>query len=124
MTRNTIQRSLVLKAVLGLHNHPTADEIYDEVIKVCPSISKGTVYRNLNLLAESGEIRRVAVANAPDRYDFAVYPHAHFRCKACGRVFDYVIAEKELINDRDNPDLKASDYDLVFSGLCKNCGNF
>ena len=56
-SRNTIQRQLVLSAVRQLQNHPTADEVYQEVQKNCPTISRATVYRNLKLLAEEGEIR-------------------------------------------------------------------
>ena len=51
-SRNTIQRQLVLSAVRQLQNHPTADEVYQEVQKNCPTISRATVYRNLKLLAE------------------------------------------------------------------------
>ena len=54
--RNTIQRALVLEAVKTLHCHATADEVYEEIIKEHPTISKATVYRNLNLLSEMGEI--------------------------------------------------------------------
>ena len=65
--RNTIQRSLVYEAVNALQNHATADEIYEISVKEHPHISKGTVYRNLNQLAEDGEIRRVEVPGGPDR---------------------------------------------------------
>ena len=88
-TRNTIQRELVLSAVLRMKNHhPTADEIYSEVCKEHPAISKGTVYRNLNMLVESGAIRRVALPDGADRFDFEKVPHYHIRCTKCGRVFD------------------------------------
>ena len=53
-TRNTIQRALVLEAVNRLQCHATADEIYAEIAKEHPHISRATVYRNLNLLAELG----------------------------------------------------------------------
>ena len=59
--RNTIQRALVLEAVKTLHCHATADEVYEEIIKEHPTISKATVYRNLNLLSEMGEIRRLEI---------------------------------------------------------------
>ena len=57
MKRNTIQRTLVLEAVNRLRFHPTAEEIYDDVIREHPHISKATVYRNLNQLAEDREIQ-------------------------------------------------------------------
>lgn len=53
-TRNTVQRQIVLQAVLRMHDHPTADTVYAAVAADHPSISKATVYRNLNQLASQG----------------------------------------------------------------------
>ena len=86
--RNTIQRSLVLEAVNKLHCHATADEVYEEIIKEHPTISKATVYRNLNLLSDMGEIRRLEIPGSADRFDHITRNHCHVKCKACGRVFD------------------------------------
>ena len=86
--RNTIQRSLVLEAVNKLHCHATADEVYEEIIKEHPTISKATVYRNLNLLSDMGEIRRLVIPGSADRFDHITCNHCHVKCKACGRVFD------------------------------------
>ena len=120
MKRNTVQRTLVLETVRSLHNHPTAEEIYDNVLEMCPNISRGTVYRNLNGLADDGEILRVQVANAPDRYDFTVYPHAHFRCKYCGSVYDFRLPESSIPEEL-NEGFNVEDYQLVFCGSCPDC---
>ena len=69
-TRNTVQRQIVLQAVRSLHDHPTADSVYAVVAAEHPSISKATVYRNLNQLALQGEILRVPVPTGADRFDF------------------------------------------------------
>ena len=53
--RNTIQKELVLNAVTKMHRHVTADEVYDYIKKDYPSIGKGTVYRNLSILADEIE---------------------------------------------------------------------
>ena len=50
--RNTIQLSMVYEAVNRLKSHATASEIYDVIASEHPSVSRGTVYRNLNQLAE------------------------------------------------------------------------
>ena len=63
-SRNTIQRSLVLEAVNRLKCHATADQIYEEIVKNHPTISRATVYRNLALLADRGEIRRLGARTA------------------------------------------------------------
>ena len=88
--RNTIQRDIVLKAVRSLGNHASADEIYSCVSKDYPSIGKGTVYRNLNILAEEGEIRKVEIPEGPNRFDHSVGKHYHITCIKCGKVFQFV----------------------------------
>lgn len=119
--RNTVQKALILQTVRSMTNHPTADEVYDAVGSVCPSISKGTVYRNLNLLAESGEILRVSIANAPDRYDFTTGEHAHCRCRVCGRVFDYALRRVPELDDSCNSGFSAENYYIIVNGICKEC---
>ncbi len=122
MKRNTVQRTLVLETVRSLYNHPTAEEVYENVQVRCPNISRGTVYRNLNNLADDGDILRVQVANAPDRYDFTVEPHAHFRCRYCGRVFDFQLPDAPLPEGL-NEGFYVEDYQLVFCGSCPDCKN-
>jgi Fur family peroxide stress response transcriptional regulator len=84
--RNTRQRELVLEAVCG-GNHPAAREIFDKIAKT-ERISLGTVYRNLMILEEEGEI--VQVKSDPEliRYDRRLDLHHHLHCKVCGRVYD------------------------------------
>ena len=120
MKRNTVQRTLVLETVRSLHNHPTADEVFETVQARCPGISRGTVYRNLNNLAADGDILRVQVANAPDRYDFTINPHAHFRCKTCGKVFDFTLPQS-IFTSGDFEGFRVEDYQLVLCGTCPNC---
>ena len=67
--RTTIQKKLVLDAVLRLADHPTAEQVYAEVVKEHPTVSKATVYRNLNGLVEAGRVRRVSVPGQADRFD-------------------------------------------------------
>ena len=87
-TRNTIQRALVLEAVRSLHNHPTSADVYEVVREKHPNISRATVYRNLGVLANRGEVLRVEVPNGADRYGFLNRPHYHAKCRVCGGVFD------------------------------------
>lgn len=65
MKRRTIQRALVLSAVHHLKNHPTADEVYQYAAQHTPTISRGTVYRNLAQLEEEKAIRRIPIPNGP-----------------------------------------------------------
>ena len=119
--RNTIQKALIHEAVLRMGCHPTADEVYQEVAKAHPNISRGTVYRNLNQLAQAGKILRVQVANAPDRYDHCSQEHGHFHCLCCGQVFDYQLKSPPRPDPRRNPDLQVTGCAVLFSGYCGRC---
>lgn len=121
--RNTVQKQLVLQAVQELKSHPTADEVYRQVVLSHPSISKATVYRNLNSLAEDGVVGRVAMPNAADRFDFVPQRHYHIKCVNCGRVTDAsgsYHAELDTQAQQDT-DFQILRHDLVFEGLCPEC---
>ena len=66
-TRNTLQKDIILRAVNKLRDHPTADMVYEEVVREYPRISKATVYRNLNQMAKLGQIHKVQIPNSADR---------------------------------------------------------
>lgn len=121
--RNTIQRALVLKAVNTLQCHATVEEIYSLVVKEYPNISKVTVYRNLNQLAENGEIRKLEVPGDADRFDHLCHDHYHARCLKCGRVFDVDMDYIEDLEKRikDAHGFEFSGHDLMFKGICPDC---
>ena len=121
--RSTTQRSLVLETVKELHRHVTADEVYETIVKKYPSISRGTVYRNLNLLSDIGQIRKVEMTNGADRFDHICQEHYHARCVKCGRVFD---VEMECIADlekniKDTHGFEITGHDVIFKGICLEC---
>ncbi len=121
--RTTTQRSLVLETVKGLRNHATADEIYDTIVRKYPHISRGTVYRNLNLLSDIGDIRKVAMPNGADRFDHICHDHYHSRCVKCGQVFDVemdFIADLEK-NIKDTHGFEITGHDIFFKGICQEC---
>lgn len=121
--RNTIQKELVLKAVNEMKSHVTADEVYEFIKARHPTIGKGTVYRNLGILAEEGLIRKVEVPDGPDRFDFTLKNHYHVRCVKCGDVSDVDMDEiynlEEKINDTHG--VKFLSYNIFFKGICLNC---
>ena len=84
----TIQRQTICEELCKLTSHPTADELYDIVKKRMPQISLGTVYRNLEQLAECGVILKLETAGRQKRFDGNPAPHHHIRCKVCGAVRD------------------------------------
>lgn len=122
-SRNTIQRALVLEAVRSLRNHPTSADVYEAVRQRHPRISRATVYRNLALLAERGEVLRVELPNGADRYDFFSQPHYHAKCRSCGRVFDVDMPYHADIADEvaDAHGFAIEGHQITFTGLCPDC---
>jgi len=84
----TIQRLAILEYLEGTRSHPTADAILAHVQKKHPTISRATVYNTLEALTRAGVVLRITVEPAVARYDADIRPHAHFRCRVCGVVYD------------------------------------
>jgi Fe2+ or Zn2+ uptake regulation protein len=123
MQRNTIQRQIILAEVKKAHTHPTVEEVYLEIHKKHPTISKATVYRNLRLLAERGEIRQVSLPGEVDRFDERTEQHYHFTCKICGDIFDVDMEYLAGINEavRQKYGFRVDEHDVVFRGTCSRC---
>ena len=120
--RNTRQRQMVLDAVRSRRDHPTAEQIFQSVRSVDAHVSRGTVYRNLNLLCENQEIFRVVMSDC-DRFDLRTDPHYHLRCVACGRVQDvdspYDKAYDEALARKTGYQILR--HRLVVEGVCPDC---
>ena len=123
--RNTVQRQLILDALKKLNNHPAIDEIYAEIHKDHPSISKTTVYRNLRQIAKNGVIRQVSLLDGLERYDGSTKQHYHFKCKICGGIFDVDIDYLTNINNmvQGKYGFQIDEHDVIFSGVCLKCKN-
>lgn len=121
--RNTMQRAVIHEAVQALCHHATAEEIYAEVHLLHPSISRATVYRNLNLLVREGLVSRVSVGRGPDRFDAVVEPHYHLHCEICGKIEDVEMEPKhDLERDlRDTHGYRILGHEVVFRGICPEC---
>jgi Fur family peroxide stress response transcriptional regulator len=121
--RETKQREAILNVLRQADSHPTADRIYDRVRKEIPNISKGTVYRNLKLLKEMGEISELYLAGTVSRYEGRREKHYHFGCEKCGRVFDLDEPVNNELDDRvaRRTGFLVDYHQLEFRGLCKDC---
>jgi len=123
MRRETKQREAILEVLNGVGTHPAADWIYDEVRKIMPRISKGTVYRNLAVLQDEGEIIELNLSGTVSRYEVKQDHHYHFRCERCDCVFDLEVPVDNDLNRRIavSTGLKINYHQLEFRGLCHTC---
>jgi len=121
--RLTSQRQVILEELSKVKSHPTANEMYDMVRKRLPRIGLGTVYRNLDLLAELGIIRKLVVGGEEKRFDGVISPHYHIRCIKCNRVDDiFIKIDRGLENSAASYcDYKILDHHVQFSGICSKC---
>lgn len=123
--RNTKQRNLVMELMEGNFSHPTADEIYELARKKNPKISRGTVYRNLNFLVESGNIQKIVVPDGADHYDSVLEMHYHFHCDSCGRMFDVPrsvsVEVGKASREMESEGFSVTGHNLIFTGICPDC---
>jgi Fur family transcriptional regulator, ferric uptake regulator len=121
----TTQRQVILEELAKVTSHPTAGELYDQLRKRLPHISLGTVYRNLEIMADSGMIQKLETAGTQKRFDAVVANHYHVRCMVCDRVDD---VGGETLRGLEEKIRGLSDYIILghrleFVGMCPGCSS-
>ena len=122
--RNTVQKGIVFEVFRGMHNHPSAGMVYEAVHEKYPEISKATVYRLLADAAEEGDVLRLKLAGADDRYDVTLGTHYHIVCRKCGHVADVrTAADSSLILEGTEgcENFLVENCHMEFVGLCDKC---
>ncbi len=121
----TAQRRLILAELRRVRSHPTADQVYELVRRELPRISLGTVYRNLDVLARTGQVLRVGGDSVQMRFDGQTHAHCHVRCTQCSRVDDIeadpAVGVEEAL--RSKTDYRLTGHTIEFYGLCPACRN-
>ncbi len=121
--RYSKQRRLILDTVLKNKVHPSADYIYNLLKDENPELSLGTVYRNLNFLAQNNMLKKINIPNGSDRFDGTLSKHQHVICTECGKVVDICVPELAKICDTilDKTGFEVNCDSLAFEGLCAEC---
>ena len=121
--RTTLQREIILKTLASLPHHATAEEVYAAIHQQHPTISKATVYRNLQQFSRQGELVALQLEGDATRYDRRTHQHYHFVCKQCNQIFDVDMAPLQGLNQ----DVQAQfgftvdAHDITFRGVCPDC---
>lgn len=117
------QRESIKSFLAGRFDHPTAETIYSCLREEQPHLSLGTVYRNLSLLTELGEIRKISTGDGPDHFDGDTSFHHHFICRQCHQVIDLRMENIDhvLQTAADNFSGQIEGYVTNFYGLCEDC---
>ena len=121
--KHSKQRDMIMDFLMTRKDHPTADVVYMNVRQQNPNISLGTVYRNLTLLADLGEIQRLRLGDGVDHFDADTSRHYHFICNDCGSVIDLEMESIESITDIAAKHFKGhvAGHVTHFYGSCENC---
>ena len=121
--KHSKQRDALFELLQSVNNHPTAEWLYQELKKDYSNISLATVYRNLAVLCQCGEIIKIEVGDGTVHYDAVNAPHCHFICGKCKSVIDIDVPSAVNLNDEVNSlnDVIVTDSSLVFRGLCSKC---
>ena len=117
------QREAIKEFMMTRKDHPTADVVYMNVRQEFPNISLGTVYRNLTLLSDMGELLRLRVGDGVDHFDATTDPHYHFICQDCGAVTDLDIPIMHSIDEEAGKDFAGhiDGHITYFYGTCGHC---
>ena len=119
--RYSHQRELILREVLSRSDYPTAEQICTSLRAVCPRLSLGTVYRDLNTLVDIGKVRRVSIPGEADRFEGPQEDHQQLYCRSCQKVKSIHISDAQLKALIDAcPDIVPEDYSLTVLACAMN----
>ncbi len=115
----SMQRVAIMSYLATHRTHPTVDEIYMALSPDMPTLSRTTVYNTLNLLVEQGAAQLLDIDEHNARYDACMDPHAHFRCKGCGAIFDMEAPRAARPKPSDN--FVITEMQIYYKGYCSKC---
>lgn len=108
----------VLDILLSDKEHLTAEDIYINLKKLIPTLSKTSIYNTLDIFSQKGLIKPITLHEKENRYDIKVNPHGHFKCIKCNKIYDFNIDHMEY---KDLKDFKILEKDIQIYGICKDC---
>ncbi len=119
----TVQRRVIFNALLDRDDHPTVDQLFQDVKDLVPGVSRTTVYRSLETLVKLGAARKTHHPDATVRFDGNVSRHHHLICRSCNQIFDF---NDPGLDKLELPGFKTKgfrvvDYSFQFEGLCSQC---
>lgn len=117
------QRDAIVRVLKNTTSHPRAEWVYEQVKREIPNVGLATIYRNLRLLSDSGEISEIATTAGTNHFDGNVKQHYHFRCDSCGRILDLDEPVDSGIRDRvaNETGFKVTRQYVELGGVCLDC---
>ena len=120
--RHSDVRDKIYEYLCGTKTHPSANMIYNDLKPSIPKLSLGTVYTNLKLFEDLGQVVRVANVNGFERYDADTFEHVHLVCDECGAVIDIMDADiRKAKKACQAGQAKIKSIQIVLHGTCEKC---
>lgn len=117
----TPQRLYLYRALEHAAEHPTAEDLYEQVRIELPTLSLGTVYKTLAELVELGEVQTVEAGDGRTHYDPNTAPHAHSICRRCGRLADVAAEAVRVEPPAQVGGFVVTGYRVMLDGYCAAC---
>jgi len=118
----THQRRVIYQIIADGANHPSVEELYDQVHRLIPSISRDTVYRTVATFEQLGLVLRFKAPDGRYRFDTNLEPHHHLICKRCGKIEDISWSEPMLLTPPRVAGWRSITVEHVeLSGICSSC---
>lgn len=118
--RPSIQRIKVLEYLIKNQCHPTVEQIFKDLQREIPTLSKTTIYNTLNLFLETGLVKVLTIEDNETRYDIITETHGHFKCGECGAISNFDI-DIDSIETEELIGFKVVDKNVYFKGICPKC---
>ena len=114
------QRIKILEYMIQNQCHPTVEQIFNDLIKEIPTLSKATVYNTLNAFMKAKMVRVINIENHETRYDIIMENHGHFKCECCGTIYNFHVEADKLVVD-ELKGFRINDKNVYFKGICPEC---
>ena len=122
--KNFRKRTAILSYMRHTKDHPSAEMVYNHLKQEIPDLSLGTVYRNLSMFKNQGEIISLGTVNGVERFDGNTEPHVHFICNRCDSVSDLpqiYVPQSLCSRAADETGGQVNTCHLTFTGVCRRC---
>lgn len=118
--RPSFQRLKVLEYLIKNPCHPTVDQIYKDLQGEIPTLSKTTIYNNLDLFHEAGLVKVLTIEDNETRYDIITKNHGHFKCEKCGVISNFTV-DIDSLTPEELTGFRVRDKNVYFKGICREC---
>ena len=121
----TPQRIAICRIVLNSRAHPSAQQVYNEVKKIHPTVSLATVYKTLEVLRDLDLVQEINFPKGQARFDSYMNPHINLICSKCGTITDLddITVEEITRKVAAATKFKPTGQSMDVYGICQKCND-